>query len=344
MTTPFVSKLIIPPVITTRVCFYAIAKNSKVKNLHVDGKIKVGNARMVGGIAGDNYGTIENCWVSADVESDHYSTYDADLGGIAGWNESGGKIRYCCMTGNVTNTDGNSGVGGIAGSNDGTIEHVTLYGSVSVDHEQDNKWVGDQDETLSNYYDSFNSSEYDAASDYDLYRKAIKYTYDIKVTNAGPGNIQVSAGGENNVSGARKDQAVTLTKTSGTATRIDIKDADGNWVYSNGDINGTLTFTMPKKAVNITAYFWADWPTQGAGTAEDPYIISSAEDWNRFAHNVTLGRTYSGSHVKLTNNISVSNPAGGSTTYSFQSTFDSDGHTLTFNNSGWTEKFIAPFR
>ena len=123
-----------------------------------------------------------------------------------------------------------------------------------------------------------------------------------------------------------------------------IKDADGNWVYSNGDINGTLTFTMPKKAVNITAYFWADWPTQGAGTAEDPYIISSAEDWNRFAHNVTLGRTYSGSHVKLTNNISVSNPAGGSTTYSFQSTFDSDGHTLTFNNSGWTEKFIAPFR
>ena len=45
MTTPFVSKLIIPPVITTRVCFYAIAKNSKVKNLHVDG---TANATNVG--------------------------------------------------------------------------------------------------------------------------------------------------------------------------------------------------------------------------------------------------------------------------------------------------------
>ena len=94
---------------------------------------------MVGGIAGDNYGTKENCWVSADMASSHYSGNDADLGGIAGWNESGATIQFCCMTGNVTGR--NSGVGGIAGSNDGTIEHCTFYGSVSSgDYPQDSKY------------------------------------------------------------------------------------------------------------------------------------------------------------------------------------------------------------
>lgn len=90
---------------------------------------------MVGGIAGNNYGTIENCFVNGHVESDHYhSSKDADLGGIVGLNESGGTVKYCFMSGDVKNTDGNSGVGGIAGSNEGTIEHVTFFGSVSVDH------------------------------------------------------------------------------------------------------------------------------------------------------------------------------------------------------------------
>ena len=152
-----------------------IGSDGTVKNLHVDGKIKVGNARIVGAIAGDNYGTIENCWVSADVESSHYSSYDADLGGITGWNESGGTVKFCCMTGNVTNTGGNYGVGGIAGSNDGTIEHCTFYGSVSVDHSQDSKYVGDQDGTAEDLYDTYYDVHYNYASGNDMYCRSIKY-------------------------------------------------------------------------------------------------------------------------------------------------------------------------
>lgn len=156
--------------------FETIGGGGKVTNLHVDTYIKVGNARMVGGIAGNNYGTIENCFVNGHVESDHYhSSKDADLGGIVGLNESGGTVKYCFMSGDVKNTDGNSGVGGIAGSNEGTIEHVTFFGSVSVDHSQDNKWAGDQDNTLNNNYDSFNQSEYNSASGNDMYRRGLKY-------------------------------------------------------------------------------------------------------------------------------------------------------------------------
>ena len=150
--------------------FSEISAYGTVKNLHVECSIKVGNARKVAGITGDNYGTIENCWVSGHVESSHYSSYDADLAGIAGINESDGTIKYCCVTADVKNTGKNSGVGGIAGSNDGTIQHVTFTGSVSVEHDQDNKYVGDSDGTLESYYDAYDQGEYIAASGNGVYR------------------------------------------------------------------------------------------------------------------------------------------------------------------------------
>ena len=327
--------------------FYGIGENAKVKNLHVDCYIKVGNARKVGGICGENKGTIENCWVSGHVESNHYNTsLDADLGGIAGLNESGGKIKYCCVTADIKNTAKNSGVGGIAGSNEGTIQHVTFYGSVSVDHAQDNKWVGDQDGTLSNNYDSFNQGEYDDASGKDLYRRVIKYPYAINVTTVGQGSLIVSAGGENNVPGASYNQEVTLTTSSGSTAEVTVTDADGNNVTLFGSSGSGFSFIMPKRDVNVHAVFTVpNWPgcTTGTGESGDPYIIDSADDWNEFALSVNAGNTHSGKYVKLTNNISIWMMAGASETNSFQGTFDGDGHTLTVNYNT-TAAVTAPFR
>ena len=89
------------------------------------------------------------------------------------------------------------------------------------------------------------------------------------------------------------------------------------------------------------------WPTQGAGTVDDPYIISSAEDWNDFAYNVRIGRSYSGQYVKLTSDISVSTMAGAyqadDNCQPFSGTFDGDGHTLTINLSNQS-RFAAPFK
>ena len=102
-----------------------------------------------------------------------------------------------------------------------------------------------------------------------------------------------------------------------------------------------LDFTAPDTGV------WADWPTQGAGTVDDPYIISSADDWNKFAHNVTIGRNYSGKYVKLTSDISVTTMAGGyqdeSNYQPLSGTFDGDGHKLTLNVSNQS-RFAAPFK
>ena len=51
--------------------FARIGEGAVVESLHVTGTISCTSSRLVGGIAGENYGTIRNCWVSADVNGDN---------------------------------------------------------------------------------------------------------------------------------------------------------------------------------------------------------------------------------------------------------------------------------
>ena len=88
----------------------------------------------------------------------------------------------------------------------------------------------------------------------------------------------------------------------------------------------------------------------GSGTADDPYLISSTEDWNTFANNVNNGTSYSGQTVKLNADISVTTMVG-TWDNPFNGTFDGGGHTLsvTLNNDsqyGYEDAYygVAPFR
>ena len=72
------------------------------------------------------------------------------------------------------------------------------------------------------------------------------------------------------------------------------------------------------------------WPTSGAGTEDDPYLIGSAHEWNTFAANVSNGNSYSGQYLQLTADISATTMAGNS----FSGTFDGGGHSITANISG----------
>ena len=98
----------------------------------------------------------------------------------------------------------------------------------------------------------------------------------------------------------------------------------------------------------------------GSGTAESPYLITSATDWNTLAANVNSGNSYSGKYFKLTNNISVSTMVGknnhGRLYYvgdesvpedvvprPFSGTFDGDGHILNVNINDLDAHAAAPF-
>ncbi len=333
--------------------FARIGFEGSVDNLHVIGKISCSKSRLVGGIAGENDGgSISNCWVSADVSSDWReaaSAYTAKVGGIVGENNHG-TIEYCCVTGDVTNNDAD--VGGIAGYNSSRnggaiIRHCTFYGTRNSTHSQDNKYVGDQDSTMENMYDSFNQDEYDAAGNRGMYRKAIKYTYDVAVKTKGQGSVRTWAANEYDVPGTRAGETFSINVTSGTVHSVTITDADGDNVSLQGHANdwSSFWFVMPKNNVTATVVFESKWPgcTSGTGESGDPYIIRSASDWNEFAQSVYFGNTHSGKYVKLANNISVTTMVGDSESNSFQGTFDGDGKTLTLNLN---ERYraIAPFR
>ena len=88
----------------------------------------------------------------------------------------------------------------------------------------------------------------------------------------------------------------------------------------------------------------------GSGTADDPYLISSTEDWNTFANNVNNGTSYSGQTVKLNADISVTTMVG-TWDNPFNGTFDGGGHTLNVtlnsgNQYGYEDAHygVAPFR
>ena len=71
----------------------------------------------------------------------------------------------------------------------------------------------------------------------------------------------------------------------------------------------------------------------GSGTESDPYLITSAEDWDALSNHVNNGGTdYEGKYFKLTADISVTTMLGYRTTGNvdipFTGTFDGDGHTL----------------
>jgi hypothetical protein len=91
-----------------------------------------------GGIAGNNWGTIEDCSVGGNVTGNRdIGTGDPNVGGIAGKNDIGGAINRCYVWGNV-NTNNNVGpVGGIAGRNEGTVSNCAALSS-KVDNDDTN--------------------------------------------------------------------------------------------------------------------------------------------------------------------------------------------------------------
>ncbi len=93
--------------------FGTIRENAVVRGLNVSGAVKPsGIQTRLGGIAGSNYGLIEDCAFNGTVSA------HAEVGGIAGRNMQSGEIRSCTAEGSV---QGDSFTGGIAGYNEGVI-------------------------------------------------------------------------------------------------------------------------------------------------------------------------------------------------------------------------------
>ena len=104
--------------------FGLILEEGRVSNLKVEGKYKPKEIMSrLGGIAGTNYGMVENCSYSGKIKADR------ELGGIVGYNMPTGTVTGCSFDGSIT---GNVSCGGIVGYNEGRVVSCTNNGNVNI--------------------------------------------------------------------------------------------------------------------------------------------------------------------------------------------------------------------
>ena len=338
-----------------------------VKNCRVTGTIKgAESAKYVGGITGSNVSAgsgseIVNCWVEADVSSEHDNgATSAYVGGIAGYNDE--ILRYCCMTGNVTNPEDDC-VGGIVGRDAagthagrhgtavGTVEHCTFYGVIDNAHSRTSDFIGDG--YGKKLYRAFSQAEYDDAvsNGHALYAYAIRNVFALTVTTTGTGTVTVS---DFNAETIDYDKVPTghwiyVNITSGVVSSFIVKDADDNNVeviryHQYGD--NYYMFPMPRSNVSVTVNFTTQ---QGDGSEENPYVISTAEEWEAFAKNVNDNhKSYEGEYVMLGGDLEVSTYSSLGTNIgfsnAFKGTFDGNGHTLTCAYAPFTRVMDATIK
>ena len=122
--------------------FAAVGQSGQIKNLTLNGANVYGRY-WVGGFAGLNSGTIENCHLTDSTVAGHEGSnprFDynyvggSQIGGIAGWNQQNGTIASCSVT--ASSVLGNRYVGGVAGVNNGTIQQTFVRKC------DDSNWIG----------------------------------------------------------------------------------------------------------------------------------------------------------------------------------------------------------
>lgn len=115
--------------------FRYVTHTAEILNLKVSGTIQPkGDAAYVGGIAGTNAGTIQNCTFTGTISGTDY------IGGIAGYNTESGKIEKCTADGILY---GNHFSGGIAGGNSGLIQNCINLCFINTELKQNHVELSD---------------------------------------------------------------------------------------------------------------------------------------------------------------------------------------------------------
>lgn len=313
------------------------SSNTSILNCVVTSAVTVyGSVESVGGIVG-KYATVRGCTSAAAVDGYH------NVGGIIG-NGYSSTVEYCLYTGNS-----------VTARNPSTPNRGAI--------------IGDKDNCslTANYYTqaTIGGSGSDGA-DEDGARKALTVTFPTNGTPSGtatPYNVSGITGytGKSGYDDTTVNNIIlyndgtTSTYYSGageTVTflynydgyQVSVKDADAGKVDFTKDIKQTdathiyhnHTFTMPAKAVTITATdVWGVAGGKDGSTADKAYTITTTEGLDLLAQNVNAGTGYSRKFFKLGADIEYNKntannftPIGSNGNY-FYGSFDGNGKTIS---------------
>ncbi|MDD2994267.1 MAG: GLUG motif-containing protein, partial [Pygmaiobacter sp.] len=280
-------------------------------NCYATGSISGGEYACVGGVVGSTYGTVTNCYATGYVSGGNYA------GGVVG-STYDSVVTNCYATGSVSGSVGAGG--GVVGYTSGTVTNCYATGSVTG---KENAFVGG----VVGVFDSSTGTVKNCAA---LGKAAAGVAASRIVSAIYNGTVSACYGWNGmNLSGdniGNNGTDLTYTATNAAGARLSaqfstIFGSDAAWSYTAdalpvlADLGGSQSSELPY------------WVMLGAGTEENPYIISTAAQLNDLRKVVNDGATSTygytnaaGRFYKLNANINLSG-------------FDDDGNST---NGNWT--------
>jgi len=260
-----------------------------------------------GGLIGNNRGRVSNCYATACVAGTWYT------GGLVGYAYQG-TITNCYASGIVAGTDK---TGGLVGDNwHCAISNCYATGGVTG-YDNTGGLVGYNSGTISNCYAAGGvTGDAETGGLIGCGGGAINCFWDIETS----GQSQ-SAGGTG--------KTTAEMKTASTFPMWAVCENQGVWTIDESNDYPRLTWEgKPGQPLPVRqlSYFLT-----GTGTAEDPYMIHTAEQLNL----IWLFPCEQNKHFRLANNIDLSGYTGtefniiGSYSDPFTGVFDGNSHTIS---------------
>ena len=323
--------------------------NATITDLTVEGSIKGGIhcSGLVGSADGTN--SISNVIVRASI-----TTTGTHCGGIVGHGQSSNTtLTGCIFEGSIS---GGSTVGAIFGWNHGGMATITNCLEKGTTYS-----------SISSFNGIFMGSNATVSNSYHLKANTNNKEWGAHVFRTLPdgemGGLVTAVDGNSyyaliSVSGINERYLLTgltvepdpivsylgTTLAKGTDYTLSYTDNDkAGTAYVN--ITGIGNFTGTKSvAFRVVGNF-----LQGNGTEASPFLINNDDDWVSFVSSINDGYTYSGYHIKLTDDINASVMAGIREDEPFSGIFNGDGHTINLNivsnatGTGANAQGVAPF-
>ena len=306
------------------------ANGGTIENCHVTANVLIGatgdNTYNHGGIAGQNHGTVDGCTSSATLSQAQ------ECGGIVGCKEYDKSVVKNCLAMGVT-IYGDDEVGAIVGFNSGgTLSH-NYYSGCTVGGNTSGIGCSDGDVTAN-----------DGAVPGTLH--TLTLASDITATG-----IMVNQGGTISVvDGTTVTLSYNGTLPTGCIHEGYIVTKDGTDPAETVEVaesNGVYSFTMPASNVTISVTVTDLWGVSADpaadGSADHPYVITNAAGLDLLAQRVNGGEGYHGTYFKLMNDIAYPYATDwdaadsqennftriGTGPEFFSGTFDGQGHTIS---------------
>ena len=342
---------------------FRYVEDAEIRNLRVAGTIATSRQFAAGFVAnaqGNN--TITNCRSSVTINSS--VSGDGSHGGFVAHNLSGQfTMKGCAFDGSMLGNSTNK-CGGFVGWNEtnGSPEGVVYFENcffaptsitVDLEHTYARSRINDGAHVqmfYSNCRTNFGDNQQFRAYSISAGDGVTIATTQSAVNTYTVSGITMYTTGMmfDDVLYARDTQEMGLTLSySGAGTLTGFTSTAGSLI---GDSNPfTLKMVKADAVINATLSEGSSaWSGSGAGTSENPYIISNSDKWDEFAYKVNNGVFgFNTAYYRLTADITVTKMVG-TDGHKFKGHFDGGNKTLTLSYgtsvSPFSEDYCAPFR